>query len=500
MISSRYHILPGLGGASRSFVLHQRLWQHCQHQIMRIMLGQEKASLAKLRTVGTVEAFLLLSEWHPRAIHFPPEGDGWDSDLMLTPVEQRAITKPTLGQRWLEDVIEPAKRSDRMSWMLLSAGLALAHELDVFGEAEKSSPATTSSTVGFNRRVRVRRLLYLYINQLASRLGCTSIFPQHMRHPIQKIGGSGDEVWNSIILSWEKLSGLFKSFSETVFPSPATTKQLLYSGRYSGLIDHYQPLLEEWRQRHLDTRGKQWALVLLHYNILTRFLDNCDFFYDTLFIEYQYVRLYCNSLGMQAVCERALVEGCHDNNTNEGLATSLDGPDYAYTQEVILASCAVLQKIIKLAETDVLRFAPVRLFLHIITASMFLIKAISLGVRSSQLQSLLDILDQSVQALRTSALDDIHLAGRYATLLETHATGLRQRLTKISTRKNLVSRPGSVPPTAFGDSGHDFDLQGYSNGDSLFADMSADDLFSYIPFDPSMAPFDNGALEFLWDP
>ncbi|KAK9571622.1 hypothetical protein V6Z79_001695 [Aspergillus fumigatus] len=65
MISSRYHTLPGPSGATRGFFIHNRLWQHCQHLILRIMLGQEKFSKAKTRHLGTVEALLLLSEWYP---------------------------------------------------------------------------------------------------------------------------------------------------------------------------------------------------------------------------------------------------------------------------------------------------------------------------------------------------------------------------------------------------------------------------------------------------
>jgi len=78
MISSRYNVLPGVGGASRGYFIHDRLWEHCQRFVMRIMLGQEKASNARTRTVGSIEALLLISEWHPRALHFPTASDGWD--------------------------------------------------------------------------------------------------------------------------------------------------------------------------------------------------------------------------------------------------------------------------------------------------------------------------------------------------------------------------------------------------------------------------------------
>src|SRR6478735_6080204 len=71
MISSRYHVLSGHGGLARSTIVHHRLWEHCQHLVMRIIFGQEKRSKAKTRTRGSIEALLLIIEWHPQAIHLP---------------------------------------------------------------------------------------------------------------------------------------------------------------------------------------------------------------------------------------------------------------------------------------------------------------------------------------------------------------------------------------------------------------------------------------------
>lgn len=122
MISSRYHILSGHGGLARSTIVHHRLWEHCQHLVMRIIFGQEKRSKAKTRTRGSIEALLLIIEWHPQAIHLPPASDGWDSSTLLTDIDPRddqfdnqADTTNDNEAQWLRDVILPAKTSDRMS-------------------------------------------------------------------------------------------------------------------------------------------------------------------------------------------------------------------------------------------------------------------------------------------------------------------------------------------------------------------------------------------------
>jgi hypothetical protein len=267
MISSRYHVLPGVGGASRSFFIHHRLWQHCQSLIMRVILGQEKSAKSNTRTVGTIEALLLMSEWHPRSLHFPPENDGWDSDLVTNAsIGESAIAdNSSSSNRWLEDVIEPARRSDRMSWMLLGSALTLAHELGIFDTEDRNggTPDAESGILAeYNqlRRQRIRRLLYVYISQLASRIGCMSLMPQNLNHAIAGAPWtptsdcSGDE-WPAFMDSWMDLTKLAKSVNDVFIPSASFAKQQLHSGRYIGLLDHFRPLLKQWKEKHLESRG-----------------------------------------------------------------------------------------------------------------------------------------------------------------------------------------------------------------------------------------------------
>lgn len=51
---------------------------------MRVMYAQDTGSNPKTRAVGTIESFLLMTEWHPRALHFPPDVDGWDCEMIDT--------------------------------------------------------------------------------------------------------------------------------------------------------------------------------------------------------------------------------------------------------------------------------------------------------------------------------------------------------------------------------------------------------------------------------
>ena len=271
MISSRYNILPGVGGASRGYFVHDRLWEQCQRFIMKIMLGQVKPSKAQSRTIGSIEALLLLSEWHPRALHFPTAADGWDCELMIganntTAEGAKLLEGDTTSSRWLEDVIEPAKRSDRMSWMLMGSALSLAQELGLFEDNantdkdQRSYPGSSSEFLVL-RRIRARKLLYVLLEQLSWRLGCTSMIPQSLNHalmekiPVDSATGAVEQ-WQSFMSAWVELTKLARSVSDTIYPSAATTKSLLRTGRYIGLLEHFQPLLTSWRKKYLDPCSK----------------------------------------------------------------------------------------------------------------------------------------------------------------------------------------------------------------------------------------------------
>ncbi|OOO10667.1 Zn(2)-C6 fungal-type DNA-binding domain [Aspergillus oryzae] len=511
MISSRYHLLPGAGGGSRNFFIHHRLWQHCQQLVMRLMFGQEKSSQSKVRNIGTIEALMLMSEWHPRSLHFPPESDGWDFDLTSVPPEPQELEDSSSTNRWLEDMIEPARRSDQMSWMLLGSALSLAHELGIF-ELDEKKLGYASGYEGFIsgeqiklRRQRVQRLLYVYINQLAWRIGCVSLMPQSLNHAIlgrratKELNQTGDE-WLIFMDSWMDLTKLAKSVTDMFFPTVSFARQQLHSGRYIELLDHFRPILDKWKEEHLQVRSfkKQY--------------------FDILFIEYHFVRVYTHSVGMQAVVERVLADS--DPRAEEVRALNIDPIDYEYIQEVIDGCCQILQKVIQLAENGVLRFCPVRIFLRITSSSIFLMKALSLGTRQSTLRESLDVLERSIQALRSNALDDIHLSTRYAALLDMHVARLRRNL--LASSKTVKSNQGTASRPSMGvssstDHGSNTPMMDISMSQNIsdmgyipsLNDIAADDWLS-LPFDPSMAPFgissagqfpayEGGALNFIWN-
>ena len=216
---------------------------------------------------------------------------------------------------------------------------------------------------------------------------------------------------------------------------------------------------------------------------------------------------------MQAVVERTLAEADPDGPPEDLLPMNLEPRDYDFIQEVVDGARQILQKVCQLYESGALRYSPVRIFLRITTSSIYLIKGLSLGVRNTKLQSSLDILDKAINAMRSSTLDDMHLASRYATLLDLHVARLRDSFIVSSRPPRLPAGQNSMDKGAT--SGMDF-LNNHNAGGSgiaaLAEDVSGlmpDDDWLALPFDPAMAPFgldnqqgfqgfDDGTLDFIW--
>jgi hypothetical protein len=161
--------------------------------------------------------------------------------------ERNNAPKTTARERWLEDVINPARRSGRMSWMLAGCAMSLAFELGILDDDRGSTDPVLLS--------RVKRLLYLYAEQLSSRLGLRSMIPQALSHGIFSSRGNAmvdpndDPSWHACVSGWMELSKLVKSASDMLFPSPAFTTEILQSGRYVSLIGHFKPLLSSWFEK-----------------------------------------------------------------------------------------------------------------------------------------------------------------------------------------------------------------------------------------------------------
>ena len=202
-----------------------------------------------------MEALLLLTEWQPRAVHAPQPSVCYDSQeglgLEVIPRVHFSEGLDPTKIKWREEVFEPASRADRMSWMMLGIASSLAHELGVYDDADGKSSDLCDSAA----KQRLRRLLYLNVNQLSLTMGCRSFLPSGVSDiALSSITTIDSAFWEGekVISLWIDLTSLLKmakGMSTSYRPG-------MRDGSYNSLLEHFQPLLGQWYQRFQDFKPK----------------------------------------------------------------------------------------------------------------------------------------------------------------------------------------------------------------------------------------------------
>lgn len=146
-----------------------------------------------------------------------------------------------------------------------------------------------------------------------------------------------------------------------------------------------------------------------------------------------------------------------------------------------------------------------------ISSSVFLLKALAIGVPSTEVPALLHTLDRCTATFKMFAPDDMDFALRYAQLVERYTSYLRGTLASVSAGP-LAGELGQDQNTPSYWSDLAASLPGMSNeresGGEFEIDLNG--ACSLLPFDLSMAPFgDNSdqlsrgfevnSLDFLWN-
>lgn len=173
--------------------------------------------------------------------------------------------------------------------------------------------------------------------------------------------------------------------------------------------------------------------------------------------------------------------------------------DYHFIEEVVNCSSQILRITIKLGEHSILKYSPARVTQRIIVASIFLLKGLGIGVDGTRLQSSLELLQCAISALRSSAVDEMHLGLRYAALLDMHITRLHNRFVSSAVPPSLVLQ-GGLPSAVEG-------ISSTTIQDGF--DMNPEDWLS-LPFDATtmlggmndvqgFSSLYDGDLDFLWN-
>lgn len=241
--------------------------------------------------------------------------------------------------------------------------------------------------------------------------------------------------------------------------------------------------------------------------------------------------MYINSIALQALVERATQTSLGDTWLEQDFLRKNYAHDSRFIDNVRDSSCHILRIAKSLSDEDVLRYCPVRVFLRIVSASIFLLKTLSVGSREVDARASMEQLDGGIQALMNNDVGDIHLSNRYAELLARHVRKFKRSLKPRKSRRHspdVQSPDQSIrPPKTHHDQSTDnqtnseWPLPVENEGIDLIgpADISvpmdgevfdAWDDWLFRPFNPMMAPFGiepdqataglaSDSLDFLWD-
>lgn len=298
-------------------------------------------------------------------MHFPPGDDG---DEILTPAnggtsensntDGEAHRGLTAGQASVMNWTEPALRSDRMCWSLVGAAHTLAHELGLFGSFVCTAQAVST------RSKRLKRLLYVYITQTSGRLGLASMYPSspgesdfaYLQHTLfyDKPRDLQDE--DTIVSCWVDIASIMRVSNLRLFPSKDETTDLIRSGEYLELLTQFQPLLRSWWTKFEKLNLPKYPRIILT-------------------IEYEYARVYMNSLPLQAVLDQWT---SNNSPSYTQQLSNLYRRNEIYVREVVNSSRNLLKQVVEgLLPDEYLKHVPVRTFFRVLSGAMFLLKVCS---------------------------------------------------------------------------------------------------------------------------
>ncbi|KAF5006341.1 hypothetical protein FDECE_7269 [Fusarium decemcellulare] len=401
-LSSRYFPLPGSHGEIRSERIHWQTWKFLQRFLQSVMWGSTTT-----RTLGTISAMLLLLDWHIKAINNPTDFTDGD-DEVIGVVDDASFKAPPVdkdslsGQRrygmtsLMEklNIVSPAYRSNKMSWMLLSSAIALAHEGCCFDNEAPGSSATPSSLdhirKEWNRLICV--FLYLADEGLATRLGLEPLLPEKARQAVKDRFSTtfADSLPDSML--WESY---FELSIET-----GKGREFLYSLKKPGMSLSNLDLVPHLE--HLRRALSRWKRQYYHRETTNPLLSSC------VDMEVHYVTLFCFAPAGQ------VVHSSSKEAPRESFQALLD-----FADEAALASHALLCIVVDVLEpSGLMKYLPVRCWLFIVAASLHLLKAtLAKNQEVTQTDPNICLLRRVINAVHNGSPDDAHMAIRFAKFL-----------------------------------------------------------------------------------
>lgn len=454
-IASRYYSLEPKQGSlddklqARNIELHDRLWLYVQRLISQTVWAE-----ASTRSIGTIFAFLLFTEWNPRAIHwrwsdYANRADDPDQDTAAN-TNSDDVNLAGLGAM---------RRSYRMAWMLIGSAVRLAQDMGFMEVSAKTFLATHIAEINSVMNISRRSMLAHSLSEVD--LDEEDAMEEEM--------DDEDEDYKILNMSEEDIKRLSAESSLKFTRNQKAKIELLqimslgheslygYKAQLGALsqrqnlavLNIISPLLNGWVRKyreflvpsnskllHNSTQG-QSQFLNPNSKLSKEVAEAID--RESFIFEFHYARLYIYSLALSPSPKSE--DDKKGKRKSRKVTLKLDelSKSAKYIEMAFTSANEMLSAAHRIHKLKLLRFMPVRWLTRIVRAVAFIVKCYltitahksssTTGAANPEFDSTIlslsmisvDEIMQSIQkaaiTLRDCSPDELHLCTRYSTVL-----------------------------------------------------------------------------------
>ncbi|KAI5961187.1 ARO80 [Candida pseudojiufengensis] len=360
-ISSRYHPFENNNtntAVPRNIEVHDRLWLYVQRLISQTVWAE-----ASTRSIGTIFAFLLFTEWNPRAIHWR-----WSDYANKAEEGAEAPVNGSLAG------LGAMRRSHRMAWMLIGSAVRLAQDMGFMEISSKTLIATHIAEINSVMDISRRSMLAHSLSEL-------DLNEDEIEEDIdEEIDFISEEELKKILVEYKikfttaqkaqiELLQIMSLGHETFYGYKAQLGHLSQRQNLS-VLNIISPLINNWSRKYkqylIPTTGKlskhinQWSK--LSPKIISEINESIQ--QESFIFEFNYVKLYIYSLALSP------------SPTLEKKNLKLDelSKSARFIEQAFNAANEMLNAAHRIHKFKMLRFMPVRWLTRLVRAVAFIVK------------------------------------------------------------------------------------------------------------------------------
>lgn len=427
MATQEPHLLTAIiTVASRDLPQGEDVLRTCSsymHQLISEIIAGKKCD------VEAVEALLLLSEWEPQ--------DSLSEGKEIGCGEE-----------------------DRAAWMHVGLALRIGYFLGLDRTAIKHDDEDKAAH--FNRRRVTWAACYISDRQLSARIGrafwsrgpvALAGIGRHGRQfddfrPLQPRNPE-DIDYASVLQANLDLTQLFSNVHDVLYSGMGSSMKLMLAGNYVKYVDDFRRAIEGWKSI--------WGTLTCPPNIKA-----------TLQMSYEYLRLYTNAYAFQATVTRAVAAKSQGAlRTNESPHNGVPSlPDARFIYESVDAAKTLLSIITSYIDAEnCLRYLPLRFSLYCVNSAVFLYKAWSFEVLSTQEKlGIRHMIKDVIRHLQKASVRPNDFHSRYSELLDRLWQRKDTEIQARATAEPTASNPPNSQPTGLGDGNGEYAATSMRNG------------------------------------